>query len=500
MINIAPEFQKLMKHGLHKVYAEKCKRSFAFFVQHFWQEIEPEPLIWNWHLQVFCDELEVVYRRVFERKPKLYDLVVNVPPGTSKSRIFTIMAPVWGWINDDTLKFINGSYAIDLSLEHADASRDIIKSRRFQLYFPLVQIRQDKDVKGNYHTRRRGSRYATSVGGTVTGMHAHIITIDDPLNPKKAASEKELQAANHWMEQTLSTRKINKEVTPTILVMQRLSELDPAGMLLEKAKKEGGVKKAVRHICLPGEIIEGLGALHPPELAVHYVDGVMDVRRMNRQVLRELEADLGQYGYAGQILQRPAPPGGGMFKVERLRVIHGLEDKYIERVIRYWDNAGTSAKDSRSAAFTAGVKMAKLKPNNPYAADYCVMDVVRGQWESEEREQVKLITARQDGVRVHIYQEQEPGSSGKDVARATVKHLAGFVVHPEPASGDKVRRADPFSVQVNWGNVVMLHGDWNTDYTDELKVFPFGRRKDQVDSSSGAFNKLAHMMKRAGVW
>ena len=185
-----PRIQKLMKHSC-TLYAEKCKR-VCVLRSTFWQrstraadlELAPSSL-----------RRAELLMRVFERKPKLYDLVVNVPPGTSKSRIFTIMAPVWGWINDDTLKFINGSYAIDLSLEHADASRDIIKSRRFQLYFPLVQIRQDKDVKGNYHTRRRGSGYVCR--RHVTGMHAHH-------HHRRPQSQEggfgKNQAANHWME------------------------------------------------------------------------------------------------------------------------------------------------------------------------------------------------------------------------------------------------------------------------------------------------------------
>ena len=52
-------------------------------------------------------------------------------------------------------------------------------------------------------------------------------------------------------------------------------------------------------------------------------------------------------------------------------------------------------------------------------------------------------------------------------------------------------RADPYSVQVNSGNVLVVRGDWNQVFIEEHRNFPFGTYKDQVDASSGAFNTLA---------
>jgi predicted phage terminase large subunit-like protein len=96
-----------------------------------------------------------------------------------------------------------------------------------------------------------------------------------------------------------------------------------------------------------------------------------------------------------------------------------------------------------------------------------------------------------DGKEVEIWVEQEPGSGGKDSAQSTILNLAGFKIRAETASGDKGDRADPFSVQVNEGNVSLLVNPmWNHTYIEEFRDFPFGMYKDQVDASSGAFNKL----------
>jgi hypothetical protein len=47
------------------------------------------------------------------------------------------------------------------------------------------------------------------------------------------------------------------------------------------------------------------------------------------------------------------------------------------------------------------------------------------------------------------------------------------------------------ATQAETGNVRVVLGPWNQDYIEELCAFSLGVLKDQVDASSGAFNKLA---------
>ena len=49
------------------------------------------------------------------------------------------------------------------------------------------------------------------------------------------------------------------------------------------------------------------------------------------------------------------------------------------------------------------------------------------------------------------------------------------------------------------GDVMILRGSWNQDYLEELEAFPAGEFSDQVDGTSGAYNKLA-TTKRVGGW
>lgn len=479
--------QKVLANPL-LIERELNNRSFYRFFQYYWSELSSEDLVTNWHMEYLCNELQEAAERVSRKEPKLYDIVINIPPGTTKTSIVSIMFPVWCWTRWYYMQFITASHASSLSLEIATAARDIIKSPKFREMYPELEIKEDADNKSNYRVQKRvlvkgrvnktlkgGNRYSTSIDASPIGFHAHIQIVDDPLNPKKAVSEIGLKTANHFMDQTLSTRKVDKEVTILILIMQRLHQNDPSGNKL-------GKKTPVKHICLPGELNEYSKYVKPAELSKHYVDGLLDPIRMSRKALINMEADLGQYGYAGQVGQNPTPPGGGMFKPDNIAIISRMPTApEILLSVRYWDKAGS--KDT--GAYTVGVLMHRLKNEK-----LVISDVKRGQWASEEREAIIRNTAEADGTHVLIYHEQEPGSGGKQSAEQTIRNLIGFTSFADLPKGDKVYRADPYSVQVNNGQVQMVLAPWNKQFIEEHRYFPLGTYKDQVDAGSGAFSKL----------
>lgn len=482
--------QQLLNNPL-AIQRELNNRSLFEFLTWAWPELSGQPFIANWHLAYLCKELEHVAYNVGNRILKDYDLLINVPPGSTKTKLCSVVFPVWCWTKWFQMKFITASYSSVLALESAEESRDLIRSQRFQEMYPELSIKTDKDTKSNYKIVKRtpskvsdfhyreqtgGNRYSTSVGGTLTGFHGDILIWDDPLNPQQAASDKEVEVANRWIDQTLSTRKTDKGVSVTIGIMQRLRQNDPSGHLLEKEKTN------LRHICFPGEIRNYRQNLKPAECVKYYKDDLFDARRMNWNVLLELEKDLGQYGFAGQIGQNPAPAGGGMFKIDHFQMVSEVipPNNYI-KTVRYWDKAASVGK----GAYTVGVKMSLLRDGT-----YIVEDVKRGQWGSDERERIIQQTADADGRNVFIMVEQEPGSGGKESADGTIRNLAGFNISAERPTGNKEFRADPLSVQVNAGNIKLRTASWNYEYTEEFSLFPNSTYKDQVDATSGAFNFL----------
>ncbi len=168
--------------------------------------------------------------------------------------------------------------------------------------------------------------------------------------------------------------------------------------------------------------------------------------------------------------------------------------------VRYWDRAATPG----GGKYTAGVLMSRSE-----AGSFYVEDVVRGQWSAAERDKIIIETARRDARKydneVVIYAEQEGGSAGKEISEQFILMLAGFPVYRDIVSGQrrkiidkqempgeaKIIRAQPLAAQCEAGNVYLVRGPWNDEFTTELIGFPFYTFSDQVDGASGAFNKLA---------
>lgn len=425
----------------------------------------------NWHLEYLCSELQAIGVNVKNRKPKEYDLVINIPPGTTKSTICTVMFPVWCWILDPSLKFITGSYSSDLSTSHAVKSRDIIRSDKFKNCFPEIKLKPDKDNKTDYENNYTGSRVATSVGGTATGKHAHLLIIDDPINPKKAASQVERDNANGWIDSTLSTRKVDKEVSVTILIMQRLHEIDCTGHILSKTNKR------IKHICLPGELSNDI---KPVELKEKYINGLLDERRLSKSVLNELRTDLGSFGYAGQIMQRPSPEEGGILKRGWFPIIDYQDFLKIVQAPK-WELWIDSAYTEDSANDPTAIMVLCHHDNKIYIKDSRQLwmefpDLIR---------EIKNLAALNNSGKIQI----EPKASGISIAQQLMRETTFSVIKNDPPKDSKVTRIYAASPIVESGRVVLIRGAWNESLISECVNFPNGLHDDQVDNLSACVSK-----------
>jgi phage terminase large subunit-like protein len=471
--------------------ASVCRDSFWDFIKEFWEEVPGAGvMVPNWHMQFLADELQIAAERVFLSQPKEYDEVFNVPFGTSKSTICSILFHPWTWTRLPQARHLTATHTDMLALDLASKSREVIRSEKYRTLFPEIELMHVQDAKGYYMNTLGGVRQAFTVGGkNPMGFHFHFLGVDDPLDPQKAVSQAEIKNAREFMNQTLPSRKVDKAVSFTYLVMQRLDREDPTAVMVERAKLDNAAR--LRHVCLPGELTEDVS---PPEWAAYYVDKLLDPQRLPWSVLKEYRAVLGPYGYAGQVLQKPTPPGGGMFKEgwfnQRLRA-----SPYHSTRVRFWDRASTED----GGCYTAGVLMSLDSEDN-----YWVEHVEHGQWEPDDRNNRILAAAYRDRSRYGpkhaptIVIEEEGGSTAKDARKMLMKKLAGFPVQFIHPTGSKDVRAEPWASMLAALNVRLVDdGTWNVSgYVQEHVLFRpepgkrLGKYKDQVDASSGAFNFL----------
>lgn len=461
---------------LEQSIALLARRSLRKFTEVTWELTHPgRPLHWNWHLDRLCDVLERFKRREVKR------FIINIPPGTMKSMLVSVIFPAWVWSDDATKAFLGASYSKHLSLRDNVRMRNIVMSQWYQRHYN-VNLTGDQNAKELFTTDVGGWRFATSVGGGGTGEHPDFVMIDDPHTAEGAQSEVERTNVCDWHDGTISTRGVIRDVGLG-LIMQRLHEKDLTGYLL--AKWESGTYE---HIVFPMEYEQTPKHTCPCHKAK---PDVRDPRRKEGELLwpemipqakvKQMKVDLQELA-PGQLQQHPTPKGGRLFKREWLKYVT-LEQVPAGTDCRGWDIAATE----NGGDYTVGTKM-RHTPDGKFF----VMDLVRGQWSSGNVDIILLGTATMDGRSVRQREEREGGSSGKAVTSARGKALVGYDYAEVVVSnkGDKVTRSRPLRAQFEQGNVYIVVAPWNQELIAELLDFPVGANDDQVDSLATSFNDL----------
>jgi predicted phage terminase large subunit-like protein len=491
-----------------ELLAERCRRRLSTFVRAAWPIVEPAtPFVHGWHLDVLSEHLQAV------SDGEIHRLIVNIPPRTMKSLETAVFWPAWEWLTNPHIRWLFATYAADLSTRDSVKCRRLIESRGGRTDGSLLErvgyqgllslltdepwgLTGDQNAKTKYETTRTGMRLATSVGGIATGEGGDRIVIDDPLNAKQARSDTERGAANTWWDETMTTRFNNADAA-AVIVMQRLHEQDLTGHLLEK----GGW----HHLCLPAEY----EPRHPFVCPDHFTlqsgktlpgdrrteEGeLLEPVRLNPARLTELARDLGTYGYAGQMQQRPSPDEGGMFKRHWWRRYDAGFEHMLhlgwDRIVQSWDMR-FSDHDKSTSSYVVGQVWGCHGPDR-----YLLGQIRARLGFTQSVKAVEALTAWEPTAGAKLVERKANGAAVIDTLRAKIPALIPI----EPEGGKDVRAAavEPY---VEAGNVFLPPGEFIpcpggyepttvAAFIEEHAVFPNGAHDDQVDAMTQALNWL----------
>lgn len=470
---------------------ELCLESYYDFFIEFWSEIEAEKLADNWHIEYLCSQMEEIGFRVANRQPLEHNLIINISPGETKSTISTVMFPVWIWLIDPTIRILTASYSKDLATEHSVKSRDLIRSEKFQdIFGDIFQIRKDVDGKTNYRNNKGGQRSIASVGSTITGKHAHILIVDDPLSADEAKSEVKRETANNWMGKTLSSRKTDIAITPTILIMQRLHENDPTAKQADAWGKNGQLK----WVRLPAD---DRYIISPSELKDKYIVSgnmrVMNPYRKPEKVIKGMELEMTASEASGQLGQDPKPAEGNKLKkawfTQRFSVAELEETARIRGHEIVWNAVLDGAYTKNTSNSATGVLVYAIYEGKIYFRDF-------RKWHLEFPDLVKrlpkfLLNYFSFSSMLFV----EPKAIGKSLVQV-IRKLGGFnIIEDELPKGItnmqskemRVDRSTPYLRSMNafFSNDI----DW-TIFIDECIVFPNGNHDDLVDCLTMSIEKV----------
>lgn len=458
----------LTRADLLAIERELCGRSLADFAKRAWRVLEPAtPLKWGWALDAICAHLEAVTDGRVSR------LLMTVPPGTMKSLLTGVIWPAWEWgpRGMPQSRFLGTAHKQDLAIRDSMKCRRLIQSAWYQSLWTMP-LTSDQNAKSKFENETTGFREAMAFT-SLTGSRGDRVILDDPLSADDANSEAALRAAEITFTEALPSR-VNNDRSAIVVIMQRLHERDTAGIILDR-----GLPYV--HLCLPMRFEADRRCVTPIFTDPRTRDGeLLFPDRFSHEQVAELERTMGSYASAGQLQQRPAPRGGGMFKREWFKVVDAAPVGC--QWVRGWDLAATA---NDTAAWTAGVMIGRALDGRFY-----ISDSRRIQGTAADAERLIVNTASQDGVAVTGSLPQDPGQAGKAQVQYLIRQLSGYAYRATPESGDKETRALPLAAQAEAGNVLLIRGDWNRDFLAELETFPMGKFKDQVDAATRAFSDL----------
>jgi predicted phage terminase large subunit-like protein len=482
---------------------KRLASSFAEFAKAAWPILEPgNELSWSWHYDMIAEYLMLCVQKKIRR------LIINIPPRTLKSLFVTIMFPVWVWTldreNEDGSfvslakeSFVCASYAQGLSEEHSVKRRRLIESAWFQnRWGEKVYLQKDQNQKSKFQNNMLAQMYATSVGGTLTGMGGNYLIVDDAIKPDEVASEPVLASLHTWFNNTWRSRLNNPAEDVMIIVEQRTGELDLTGHCMETDIKrvEQGGKPEWTVLCVPLEADEE--AVDPKTLTqrfIYPISGTIkdrplgDVLQPERftpdvvsawKVLRTI--------WCTQYQGRPTPLEGNLIKHADIRYYGGIDSvsgKHDRDLPTRFDLILTSTdatfKDATTSDFvcvgTIGVK----------GPDRYILEVTTNHLDAPATEKEINRQRTKWRARHHLIEDK---ANGPAIIASMRKKVPGVI--PVDPQGGKLSRM--YAVCGEWqsGNwYVDRNAAWTGPFIDHITKFPGIRHDDDVD-----------MMTQAGVY
>ncbi len=450
-----------MKLNDRQLLSAILRNDLASFTRKAFQTIRPgEIFVPNWHIEAIAWHLKQCRERKIKR------LIITVPPRHMKSILASVAFPAWILGLDPTCKLICASYSDALAGKHAFDTRTVMDSPWYRNLFPATRAHPRKNTATEYVTTRQGFRLATSVGGTLTGRGGDILILDDPHKPDEVLSDTRRQAVIDWYRAILLTRLDNKRDGVIILIQQRLHEEDLAGYLLE----QGGCV----HLNIPAiaEETESL-PIGPGKVHIRQPGDCLDPDREPREVLDQIQNEIGSYAFAAQYQQRPAPIDGGIIKWNWFQCYaHPPRQEEGDRLVISWDTAQKAGLGNDYSVGTVWL----CRENK-----YYLLQVVR------ERLEYPALQRRIVAVAEHWQADTvliEDKAGGIDLIQDLRRHSSLNIVGIDPRQ-DKATRALDVTPIIEGGRVFLpKEAPWLADFRNEVVKFPHARHDDQVDSLS----------------
>lgn len=518
----------LVRAGMQIAKLKEARRyedSLIEFASYVWPVVEPAiPFIRGWAIDAIAAHLEAVTFGHIKR------LLINVPPGFSKSLMTDVFWPAWEWgpRNMPHLRYVCASYANYLTERDNMRCRNIVGSDLYRkMWGNRFNLSSEQYTKVKFANDGTGWKLATSVGGIGVGERGDRFIIDDPNNTMEVESETTRMTTNMWFREVVPTRLNNPSEGAIIVIQQRLHEDDVSGIALSQ-------EMGYTHLMIPMEYDSGrhcvtvLGLDQGNNKIVWEDPRKNDFElawpeRFTPEVCAKYKTTMTEYAWAGQMQQTPEPRGGSIIKRDFWQV--WKEDKFpaFEYILASLDTAYTAKEENDASALTIwGVfredktekigtealwmpretaQIARITSGNP---KLMLMWAWQGRMEFHDLLQKVLDVCTISKERKADPQFRvdrlviEGKANGLSLGHELNRILRGSgslgidIIDPR-RYGDKVARVHAVEHLFAEGMIYAPDKKWADMVINQCAIFPKGANDDLVDSTSQALRYLRDM-------
>ena len=430
------------------------RTDFLSFAQAAFAELYPdehfEP---NWHHEAIA-ALLTQSRRIKTCK------YINAPPRSLKSFLVSTAWVAWTLGHEPTHKFICTSYSRELASHLASECRRLMNS---VLYSHLFLTQLSKATEDELTTVEGGQRIATSVGGTLTGLGADTIIIDDPLNANDGYNEIARNRVNEWYVNSLQHRLNDKRAGAIFLVTHRLHQCDLTGYLVRNFGWDGLVLPATA----PCDQTITVGNWK-------HTWKKSEPLQMTREPLKTLEdARKDNDSFASQYMQNPLPETGNMLNPAWVQWCPATPT--YQPGDKIFLSCDTAMKANSTCNFSVWLVLL-VRNDKIYLID---------NWR-KRAEFPDLCTASVELIKkwkpeTVLIEDHALGSPL--ISQLERLHIAGIVaIRPSTDKQSRMKGVTPFLE----GEGIILPQDapWTDEFLREFRAFPAGEFDDQMDALS----------------
>lgn len=376
----------------------KSEKTFLNFTRLWFELLGGQRMMVNWHHRLMASKIDELIAG--DLTPR--NLIVNIPPGGTKTEFFSIHLPAYINMLVQTEKLnrfrtLNISYADSLVKRNSRRTRDIIASREYQELWPCsfgANQAEEWDIV-NQKGRTIGMTVSRSSGGQILGGRggysgpdfSGFVLLDDYNKADDMFSASRREAANRLLVNTIRSRRGDKSQhhpTPFVSIQQRLHMDDATGFMLR-----GGMGVEFHHVAIPALVSEKfIDSLAEPwrSLCWRQVKNtesvvVSGVRYWSYWPENEYIGDLlklwesDEYTFWSQYMQNPRALSGGLIDTAWFPRYETLPP-LTHRAVYVDTNSGKVEDYNDYTVFTlVGVDREK----NLY-----IIDSVRGRWDPED--------------------------------------------------------------------------------------------------------------------